>query len=67
MTEIKRKREEKKEQRWCPYCDDAIVNSQLPICQPCRVETFNCPDCGTQVPRTKKVCPKCGSSLKPKA
>jgi hypothetical protein len=63
---MKTKQEEKKEERWCPYCEDELANSQLPYCQPCRVETFNCPDCGKPVPRLKKICPNCGASMKPK-
>jgi hypothetical protein len=66
MNDMKRKRDEKAEQRWCPYCEDEIANSQLPFCQPCKVETFNCPKCNTPVPRLKKICPKCGASMKPK-
>jgi hypothetical protein len=62
---MKTKRPEKQEQVWCPYCEDEIANSQLPYCQPCKVETFNCPNCSTPVPRLKKICPKCGSSMKP--
>jgi predicted amidophosphoribosyltransferase len=65
MKEAKRKLEEKKDQLWCPYCEDEIVNSQSPVCQPCKVETFNCPHCGKPVPRLKKICPSCGSTMKP--
>jgi hypothetical protein len=34
---MKTKREEKKQDQWCPYCEDEIANSQLPFCQPCKV------------------------------
>jgi hypothetical protein len=64
---VKRKPEVKAEAAWCPYCEDELVNSQLPYCQPCKVETFNCPSCGKPAPRLKKVCPECGSSMKPAA
>jgi len=67
MGAPKRKRVEKKSELWCPYCEDEIVNSQLPYCQPCKVETFNCPNCGRPVPRTKRTCPECGADMKPKA
>jgi hypothetical protein len=56
---------ERKNESWCPYCEDELATSQLPYCQPCKVEVFNCTNCGTQVPRSKKVCPKCGSAMKP--
>lgn len=62
---MKTKRVEEKNQSWCPYCEDEIAGSQLPFCQPCKLETFNCPNCGTAVPRMKKICPSCGSSMKP--
>jgi hypothetical protein len=64
---MKTKREEKKEQQWCPYCEDEIANSQLPFCQPCKVTQFNCPECGKTAPRTKKICPSCGAKMKPDA
>jgi len=64
---MKTKREEKKQDAWCPYCEDEIANSNLPFCQPCKLTVFNCPECGKSVPRHHKVCPECGALLKPKA
>jgi RNA polymerase subunit RPABC4/transcription elongation factor Spt4 len=64
---MKTKRVEKKEQQWCPYCEDELANSQFPYCQPCKVESFICLTCGKPVPRQNKICPKCGSPMKPAA
>ena len=58
---------EKKEERWCPYCEDDLARAELPYCQPCQVTTFNCPSCGKPAPRTKRVCPACGAKMKPGA
>jgi predicted amidophosphoribosyltransferase len=63
---MKSRRTEKKEQQWCPYCEDDLVKSQLPYCQPCKLDTFYCPSCGKPVPRLKRICPACGASMKPK-
>ena len=57
---------EKKTEAWCPYCEDELANSQLPFCQPCKLETFNCPTCGKPTPRNNKICPNCGAPMKPK-
>jgi len=62
---MKVKREEKEQDVWCPYCDDELVNSQLPYCQPCKLTVFHCPGCGKVVPRRKKICPECGAKMKP--
>jgi RNA polymerase subunit RPABC4/transcription elongation factor Spt4 len=51
---------------WCPYCEDELAKSQLPYCQPCKVEMFNCPECGRPTPRKNRVCPACGAEMKPK-
>jgi hypothetical protein len=66
---MKSKKEEKRhdEKLWCPYCEDELANSQMPFCQPCKVETFNCPSCGKPVVRTKRTCPSCGAKMKPAA
>lgn len=58
---------ERKNEVWCPYCEDELAKSQLPYCQPCKLETFNCPNCGTAVSRKVKTCPSCGASMKPKS
>jgi hypothetical protein len=61
------KKVEKKEESWCPYCEDETANAKLPYCQPCQVTTFNCPSCGKPAPRTKRICPSCGAKMKPGA
>src|SRR5512143_2642516 len=45
---MKTKKEARREEEklWCPYCEDDLASSQMPYCQPCKVETFNCPSCG---------------------
>jgi predicted amidophosphoribosyltransferase len=60
-----KRREESREELWCPYCDEGIMDSQLPYCQPCRVTTFYCPECQQPVPRQKEVCPNCGAEIRP--
>lgn len=62
----KEKRLEPREQAWCPYCDEEVADSQLPYCQPCKVTTFHCPECGHKAPREEKICPSCGAIMKPK-
>ena len=57
-------RSEKKSQMWCPYCDEAIMNSQLPYCQACKVTLFYCPECRKPVPREMRSCPNCGAKIK---
>jgi predicted amidophosphoribosyltransferase len=64
---MKSKKEERRheEKLWCPYCEDELAGQQMPYCQPCKVETFNCPSCGKPTSRTKRVCPNCGAKMKP--
>jgi predicted amidophosphoribosyltransferase len=64
---MKTKKEARREEEklWCPYCEDELAESQMPYCQPCKVETFNCPSCGKPAPRTKRICPSCGARMKP--
>ncbi|MBU2608554.1 MAG: zinc ribbon domain-containing protein [Chloroflexi bacterium] len=56
--------EPKKELRHCPYCDDEMVESDLPYCQLCGVSVFYCPGCHKPVPRDNRVCPHCGAEIK---
>jgi predicted RNA-binding Zn-ribbon protein involved in translation (DUF1610 family) len=64
---MKAKRQEKAGKMWCPYCDEEIMNSQLPYCQACKLEVFRCPSCGKVISRDNKTCPGCGSDIKAKA
>jgi predicted amidophosphoribosyltransferase len=55
---------EKNSQLWCPYCDEEIMNSNLPYCQACKVALFYCPGCKQPVPRRMATCPNCGARIK---
>jgi hypothetical protein len=61
------KKLEKKDEPWCPYCEDDVATARLPFCQPCQVKTFKCPSCGKPAARTKRICPECGAKMKPGA
>lgn len=60
----KSKRREKKDQAWCPYCDEEIVDSNLPYCQACTIPEFHCPECGHTIPRGEEVCPSCKFNIR---
>ena len=55
---------EKKEHRFCPYCDEEIMKADLPHCQVCDLEIFHCPKCRKPVNRDNRVCPHCGTEIK---
>ena len=54
----------KKEHRFCPYCDEKLLKSELPHCQICGVQVFYCPQCKKPVSREKRVCPECGAEIR---
>ena len=35
---------EKKEHRFCPYCDEEVMKADLPFCQACGLKIFYCPE-----------------------
>ena len=49
---------------FCPYCDEEIMNADLPYCQACQITIFYCPECQEPLPRDIRVCPKCGAEIK---
>ena len=53
-----------KESRFCPYCDEEIVEISFPYCKVCGVTVFYCPECRKPVSRDKKECPHCGAEIK---
>ncbi len=53
-----------KESRFCPYCDEEIVEISFPYCQACGITVFCCPECRKPVSRDKKECPHCGAEIK---
>ena len=57
-------RQEKKEPRFCPYCDEEILKVDFPYCQACGVTIFYCPKCRKPLDRDNKVCPHCGAEIK---
>jgi hypothetical protein len=57
------KPKEKEGMCFCPYCDEELLASPAPYCQPCQVELRHCLKCNIVVERTAKVCPQCGQTL----
>ena len=60
MTE----QEAEKRRCLCPYCDQEILEADLPYCQACQVTIFYCPECREPLPRDIRVCPNCGAEIK---
>jgi hypothetical protein len=58
-----KKPKEKEGRCFCPYCDEELLTSPAPYCQPCQVELRYCLKCNIVVERTAKVCPQCGQTL----
>jgi len=54
---------EKEKRPFCPYCDEGIIEGELPYCQACGVTIFYCPQCRAALPRDSKVCPRCGIEI----
>jgi len=54
---------EKERRCFCPYCDEELVISPAPYCQPCHIELRYCLRCNIVVEKTAKVCPQCGQTL----
>ncbi len=48
---------------FCPYCEEELVISALPYCQPCGVTLRYCIKCQIVVVREATVCPQCGDEL----
>ena len=59
---MKRSEEPKEKERkcFCPYCEEELVISGLPYCQPCGVTLRYCIKCQIVVEREAEVCPQCG-------
>ena len=62
---MKRSEEPKEKQRrcFCPYCEEELIISVLPYCQPCAVTLRYCMRCQIAVVREATVCPRCGGEL----
>jgi hypothetical protein len=61
-----KKREESKEKQVkcaCPYCEEELVITAMPYCQPCGVTLRYCIKCRIAVVREAEVCPQCGGKL----
>ncbi len=63
MTEQK----EKGGSRFCPYCDEEIVESDSSSCKPCGVSVFYCPQCRKPLSRENRTCPHCGTKIRGEA
>jgi RNA polymerase subunit RPABC4/transcription elongation factor Spt4 len=55
--------EAKEKKRSCPYCEEQILTTGFPYCQPCGVALRHCVRCQTSVERDAEVCPQCGGEL----
>jgi len=53
---------DKNEKEVCPYCDDQVLDTKSPFCQPCHVEFAHCVKCGKLVAKTVEECPYCHAS-----
>ena len=56
--------EAEKKHLFCPYCEEEIMDANLPYCQVCQIAVFYCPECRKPVSREKRVCPDCGAEIK---
>ena len=64
MSKKKEARTEKGQPKClCPYCEEEIPCSPLPICQPCGVTLRYCAKCQIAVEKEATVCPKCGGPI----
>ena len=63
MTEQKAKTEH----LFCPYCDEEIMEADLPYCQACQVTILYCPKCRKPMRRENTVCPHCGADIRAEA
>ena len=57
---------DKKEHRFCPFCDEEILEASFPFCKACQVTMLHCPVCHKSLPRDNEVCPHCGAEIKAK-
>jgi hypothetical protein len=54
---------EKKGRCFCPYCEEEVVISVMPYCQPCDVTLRYCARCQIAVVKEAEACPQCGGEL----
>ena len=55
--------ENKERKCLCPYCEQELVMSALPFCQPCSVTLRYCVVCQIAVVKEATACPQCGGKL----
>ncbi len=60
------KRKQKKEPRFCPYCDEEMTEAAFIYCKACGVTIFYCPECREPLSRDNEVCPHCGADIRGK-
>ncbi len=56
--------EDKKKPDVCPYCEEEVLDTKSPFCQPCQVDFTCCSGCGKLLGKSVKVCPHCGTETK---
>ncbi|MFH1382767.1 MAG: zinc-ribbon domain-containing protein [Chloroflexota bacterium] len=52
-----------KKQPCCPYCDEEMLQADLPYCKPCSMTILYCPECHKPVARNSKKCSHCGATI----
>ena len=60
-------RKQKKEPRFCPYCDEEMTEATITYCKACGVTIFYCPVCREPLSRDNEVCPHCGADIREEA
>lgn len=58
------KKQVKKSQLACPFCDADIAEAAFPFCEACRQQVTYCPKCKQSVPGGHPKCPHCGAEIK---
>ncbi len=57
-------KEKSEEKCVCPYCEEEIIISFNPVCQPCNIVFPYCHKCElTVLDKEATHCPKCGEPL----
>ncbi|MBI2868919.1 MAG: hypothetical protein HYX96_03745 [Chloroflexi bacterium] len=57
--------EKRKDDRFCPYCDEEIAEASFPYCEACGLDVLRCPKCAKVIERDDiTVCPGCGAEIK---
>ncbi len=65
MKEQNKQKPAKEEKCVCPYCEEEVTVSYVPLCKPCGIIFQRCLKCEITILDKKAThCPKCGEPLK---